>query len=59
MVDNSYVDGPVRVWQLAWLHLCYYYLLFIRAIISTKNVKNNNIFNLQITKIIIVKELLA
>lgn len=58
MVDNSYVDGPVRVWQLAWLHLCYYYLLFIRAIISTKNVKNN-IFNLQITKIIIVKELLA
>lgn len=58
MVDNSYVDGLVRVWQLAWLHLCYYYLLFIRAIISTKNV-NLTIFNLQITKIIIVKELLA
>lgn len=54
MVDNSYVDGLVRVWQLAWLHLCYYYLLFIRAIISTKNV-NVTIFNLQITKIIIVK----
>lgn len=44
MVDNSYVDGPVRVWQLAWLHLCYYYLLFIRAIISTKKCKKNKKF---------------